>query len=363
MQKCINIILSSDEGYIQHATVMITSVLVNTRNPNEIHFYFLDEGIRAKSREVLIDICNKYNANINFLTVDKSLFTDFYISHHINHTSYFRIVAPTLLPTTVERAIYLDCDLVVIEDIDAMNNIDIQGSILAAVSDPLGNERVDELGILNKRYFNAGVLLIDINKWNESNLTEKIIDYIKKNNETLKYWDQDAINGVLQGEWFELDYRWNTQTSHFNYMNESNPLNPFIIHYTSHIKPWHIQSKHPLKSVYIYYNSKTIFGCTSFVDPTLKKRMKLTRNVVFGSGELAKSFLEYTDEEIVYLVDNNPKKYTEKLYNYCIKSPTVLQDEVKEKLTIIVCSMYFDEISVQLNEMGFVHNEHYFQVR
>ncbi|AXH98440.1 glycosyltransferase family 8 protein [Sporosarcina sp. PTS2304] len=363
MNDCINIILASDDGYIPHAAVMMTSVLENTRTPDKIHFFLLDAGVSVTNRKILDDISTKYNAAIDFLTINKSLFTDFYVSHHINHTSYFRIVAPTILPKTVERAIYLDCDLIVTKDINDMSVIDIKGATLAAVSDPYGSERVTELDIKNKRYFNAGVLLIDITKWNENNLTEKIIDYIKENNNLLKFWDQDAINGVVQGEWFELDYRWNAQKRHFDDMNESNLLNPFIIHYTSDTKPWHIHSKHPLKSKYIEYSNKTVFGRPDFLAPSLKKRMLKTKNVVFGAGELAKSFIEYTDADIAYVIDNNPQRYTEKFNNYCIKSPTVLQNELKSKLTILVCSMYFKEISEQLNAMSFVENEHYYQVR
>ncbi|WP_286885404.1 polysaccharide pyruvyl transferase family protein [Aneurinibacillus sp. UBA3580] len=82
--------------------------------------------------------------------------------------------------------------------------------------------------------------------------------------------------------------------------------------------------------------------------------------VMFGSGGTAKLVSQSLPYTISYYIDNNPKKWNTTFMNNLVLSPDTLKQEDKNNLTILVASMYYDEISQQLSEMGFIEEEHFF---
>lgn len=134
MGEQINIIIASDEQYLCHATITIISILSNTKSKS-IMFYFLDEGIGKENREYIEWEVNKLNGNIKFINIDKEIFSKFYISGHIRQSAYYRLIAPNLLPVDAEKAIYVDSDLIVGDDIVKLFKENIDEYIIGAVED------------------------------------------------------------------------------------------------------------------------------------------------------------------------------------------------------------------------------------
>jgi lipopolysaccharide biosynthesis glycosyltransferase len=170
-----------------------------------------------------------------------------------------------VLDKSVQRIIYLDSDLVVLGDLTELAAIELGGRTIGAVKDFLikrcGNAapafRFD-LGLASQPYFNAGVMLVDLEKWRRERIRERTLEFLRLNHSSIRWWDQDALNFMIAGDWLELDPRWNRQSAYWWLKGENaitgqdGLLNPHIVHFTGKDKPWR-NYRHPDKRVYEHY--------------------------------------------------------------------------------------------------------------
>jgi lipopolysaccharide biosynthesis glycosyltransferase len=267
----IRIIAASDDRYASPLGVMLTSLCENTRSRNRIHVYIIDGGISPKNKEKLLRIAEKYQVSFCFLTVNNSEFEGLVISSYLNKVTYYRLAIPDLLDTSIDKVLYLDCDLIITDDIAHLWNIDISSWYLAAVIS-VGVENGEfmqdwkyRLNIPSgNKYFNSGVMLINLNLWRKETIYRKIIDFIIKNPEKIWAADQDGLNAFLYNKWLPLPIRWNQQTIlHKIILTNKDPEyikainNPGIIHFTGSVKPWHFSDEHPSKKEYVHYLAMT----------------------------------------------------------------------------------------------------------
>lgn len=87
----------------------------------------------------------------------------------------------------------------------------------------------------------------------------------------------------------------------------------------------------------------------------LNEILNAKKVIIFGASENAKNFLEANNINVKYLVDNDANKWGKTFFNYIVKAPKDLIKEKKE-VYIIVASMYYKEIAIQLKKMGFKEN-------
>jgi len=266
------ITVASDENYIQHLWVMLISMLEHTSESQNIKLYILDGGITEESKLKLFNhFSQRYGLEIIFAQVDKDLYKNCKISHHVSQATYYRFSIPSIIPDEVEKVLYLDCDIVIKDDIKKIWSFDLDNSLIGAIHNPFFN-RFIELDIdEGKGYFNAGVLLINLSLWKKLDISHKALDFINQNPEKIKMWDQDALNVVIQGRWKKLPPRWNQQSTFFNFYFQKfyrDKLfsqeefqealsNPAIIHYSSMCKPWDYDNVHPYRNEYYKYLSQT----------------------------------------------------------------------------------------------------------
>jgi len=265
MEK-IKIVSATDDNYAQHLGVMLCSLFENSNN-NNFDIYIIDDCISEENKNRLHNIITNSNANLFFLKVDKEKYNNFKISYHFSHVIYYRISIPELLETSVKKAIYLDCDLIVKDDISNLWNINISDYFIAAAENPKFKRYADLKMPINSKYFNSGVMLINLEKWRQCNISDQVLKFIKNNLDKIVLWDQDALNAILYNKWKELPPKWNQQTIMFEIdVSETNFTkeefteaieNPSIIHYTTSSKPWHYMNEHPLKNEYYKYLKKT----------------------------------------------------------------------------------------------------------
>lgn len=271
--ETINIVFSSDNNYAQYMGVAICSIFENKTSPNPIDIYVLDGGISEDNKIKLNLLVKNYSFKINFVSIDKSSFAHFSLNGGYTQTIYYRIMIPKLLPQ-LSKSLYLDSDIIVINDIFELYRINIENYLLGAVEDSaLDKTRHRELDIPdNEKYFNSGVLLLNICMWNKFDISEKVIEFIKNNPEKLKYPDQDAINKILCGRWYSLHHKYNYMISDLDKFpfDTNNPKKDVsIIHYTTQ-KPWDYYSDNLLNNKYFYYLKKTPWKNNKYVNKNLK---------------------------------------------------------------------------------------------
>lgn len=266
------ITVASDENYIQHLWVMLISMLEHTSESQNIKLYIIDGGITEESKSKLLNyFSKKYGLYIIFSQINKDLYKNCKISHHVSQATYYRFSIPSIIPDHVKKVLYLDCDVVIKDDISKLWSFDLNDSLIGAIYNPFFN-RFIELNIdQNKGYFNAGVLLINLFLWRKLDISHKALNFIDQNPEKIKMWDQDALNAVIKGCWLKLSPRWNQQSAFFDfyfqkfyrekfYSKEEFQealYNPAIIHYSSMCKPWDYDNVHPYRNEYYRYLSQT----------------------------------------------------------------------------------------------------------
>jgi len=156
--------------------------------------------------------------------------------------AYCRILLPQLL--NFPRLIYLDCDVLVFRDLSELFDLELSPSkVIAAVRDSetltLGDDSYTLAGAMNLpadgRYFNSGVMLMNLKELRKENFTEKSLEFFKNCRGAYRFWDQSAFNFLLHGQIQELPDCWNRASWRFDEQDD-NDLD-CVLHYTSSA-PW-----------------------------------------------------------------------------------------------------------------------------
>lgn len=290
MDNKINIVFASDNNYAQHTAVAMASVLVNTKVPQKIQFYLIDDEIQPENKEKITKTVQNLGGNIEFIKIKNSKLEDCYVSGELSRASYFRLDIANILDESIEKIIYLDCDLLVYDDIEKMWQLDMDGKPVAATCDLgiMASARVRKqknkfIGLpFDAPYFNAGVLIMDLKKWRDGNYAEAIIALATQN----KYpnHDQDALNKFFMNNWQEIPLRWDVIPPVFNLFLKilikpdlrkkaiEAKLNPAIFHYAGGYKPWEYEIHDGFNDKYYEYLKLTEYKDAKM--PQFDKRRK-----------------------------------------------------------------------------------------
>ena len=272
--KDITIVSSSNEAFIPHLATLFLSLLENKSADTRLNFYVIDDSISLNSKRLLNRMVSQYKARVSYLTVDETEFENVVESERIPKTAYYRISIPNLLKTA-DRAIYLDCDMLALENIQYLWEIDLGTNLLAAVEDAGFHNRLNTMGVScqSDKYFNSGMMVMDLKKWREEKITEQAFQFIKTYPQLLRFHDQDTLNAILHDRWLELHPSWNAQT-YLMLEEKEHPtaigrlkwqearVNPAIVHFCGSQKPWHKNSVHPFRKDYLRLRNKTTFPLT-----------------------------------------------------------------------------------------------------
>ena len=291
------LVCAIDNNYAMQLAVTVRSVLENLKSYRKIVLFVIDGGIKESNKRKISRSLNPDQVEINWVKPDNTRIKKLKVVRHLTHATYYRLLIPNLLPAQFNKVIYLDADLIVNEDLGKLWDIDIGENYLLAVQDigigyvssPSGVANYKELGIPpNSKYFCAGVMVINLEKWRIDSISVKTIEYLEQNKEHLRFADQDALNAVLAGKWGDLDLRWNQIFHIFNYPSWQNSVikeevpedvyneairNPYIIHLATGLKPWIYGCNHPAKDMFFQYLDMTAYsGWRS--EKTFKNRLR-----------------------------------------------------------------------------------------
>ena len=320
------VLCAADENYVRPLTVMLHSAAESLNPGRHLHVILLDGGIEESSlngiRESLID----FPVSIDLLRPDISQVEDLMTSHHITHTAYLRLMAARLLPESIEKAIYLDSDVLVRDDLTEMWDAEMGDNYCLAVTDiscpfvdarevkdrqlqackpwlnalnPIANWKA--LGIDGSaNYFNSGVMVLNLKQWRRDNIEARLFDCLRENSKFVWCWDQYALNVVFAGRWGKLPLRWNQGAHAFRYPDlDCIPVDaeeftemrqhPAIIHYTTEWKPWDFVPFHPLRETFYQQLDRTVWKGWRPEDPGFnlkrwwdRKAVEMIRRWIIG---------------------------------------------------------------------------------
>ncbi len=237
----IPIFLSSDNNYAPYVATTIASICDNTKSFCD--FYILDGGISKENQEKIIALKEHFNNfSIEFINIDvdkefESI--NYKNSEYISISTYNRLLIPQLKPA-LDKVLYLDVDIVVLGDIAELYSIDLENYALGAAWDKsriLYNTDTKEPMKLSDdyKYFNAGVLLIDIKKWNKNNVLKVLFEIEDEYHGTALHVDETLLNKYFDNNYKIFDIKFNY--TDYDVLNKPNS-EIIIRHFASALKPW-----------------------------------------------------------------------------------------------------------------------------
>lgn len=269
----MNIIFSCDNNYAPYLATTISSVLNNNKK-QKIKFYILDLGIQESSRQIIQLLVNKFNCQIEFINISANDFVNLPKTiDYISIATYARLKLAQYI-TDIKRAIYLDVDTLVNDNLLPLWETDLQDKWVGACFDafieydcPMYKQTIglnDE-----QKYFNAGVLLIDLEKWRTADIYGDAIQWLRQYQDIIQYQDQDILNGLFKDKVLYLNTRFNFMPTQRERLKRSKtnskimpndfeiPVMPIAIyHYCGPHKAWHRECTHMKASLYLKFFRK-----------------------------------------------------------------------------------------------------------
>ena len=263
----ITIVTACDNTYSQHLGVLLCSIFENKKPDTVIEkIIVLSEEISDANKIKFRKLKNKYNFCLEYKHINSQMFADLVLRPWLPHQStYYRVAIPTILSKDISKILYLDCDIVVIGDLGDLWKTDITNYYVGAVVDKATAPLQKIFAEPGDGYFNAGVLLVNLDKWRADNVGARIFNFMRANPDKLLYCDQDGINAVINRHFIPLAVKFNFMSALFKdfrvkisfFKHRATSDNePVIIHYTGP-KPWLFFNEQRHKLIYYKYLWKT----------------------------------------------------------------------------------------------------------
>lgn len=218
---------------------LLRSVMYNHVSGENIDIYIINDRISRRNFNRLNSIVDDMRITIIWKDIREAIPNNCRVP--LDHSyfplnTYVRLFLCHFLPSYVDKAIYMDVDMVVLSDISKLWQTDLQNYPLAAVADQINVVSDPDHGIQNYRslgisaetkYFNSGLLVFNLDYWRRGRYAKKIIQIIEENKEFAKYPDQYGLNVAFTNNWLELDSKWN------HFANRKIVELPYLIHFIS----------------------------------------------------------------------------------------------------------------------------------
>lgn len=262
----INIVNAADAAYVPHTAAMLHSLF--ERNPNEkFSIYFLHRpDLENDLIRRLADLCDKFGAGFSAIAVERQRLSEFPLDGIYPEEAWYRLILPQLLPE-LDRVLWLDSDVIVLQSIQELWQTDLEGQPLAACPNAalfFMADIVAGIGITDRRlYFNTGVLLLNLKQMREEKSGDMLRVAAQRVKKWIKFADQDVLNSAYHHRYKRLQLAWNVLTH--SYINVPETIrvhgraeykaamkHPKIVHFTgaAWIKPWSYRWGHPHANAY-----------------------------------------------------------------------------------------------------------------
>ncbi|MDR1466347.1 MAG: DUF4422 domain-containing protein, partial [Treponema sp.] len=268
----IAVCLACNNDYVKYTSVLLASIQANSSPDNFYDIIILHRDITETTRRVCESMFEDTdNFLLRFCDVSQNFeaYSGVYISRHLTYETYYRFFILDIFEG-YDKILYLDCDMVVNADIAELFNADLTGKYIGAVRDAdfIISANAPELDVLHGDtiralrfsqeeiygYFNAGLILFNIEEIRKDFTTEKMFKVATSRN--WSYHDQDTLNSLFKGNVHYFDSAWNLfwyaidersfllgfEPAIVNEWITKAIKEPKLIHFTGAVKPWHLKA-------------------------------------------------------------------------------------------------------------------------
>jgi len=251
-QEPIVVACAANGSYAIPLAVMLRSAADHLSPDRELAAWVVDDGLGDEARQRIVESLPS-RATVHWLSPDRSSFDGLPLWGRMPINTYDKLTIAECLPAHVTKAIWLDCDTLVLADLAELWDLAVGNAHALAVTDSLvptvssrfGVSGFAHLGLdASMPYFNAGVMVIDTAKWRATKVAAGAVSYLKRFRDSVFFWDQEALNAMLAGRWTPLEPRWNwsanldrlSRNGVASHDGEPGPSR--ILHFSGNLKPW-----------------------------------------------------------------------------------------------------------------------------
>lgn len=197
----MNILVTLDRNYLKPLNVLLASLFVN--NPGErFDLYLISDDLTEEQLRGTDALCAPFGAALHLLRVGEDWFSDAPTVRYYARAMYYRLLAAEILPKELDRILYLDPDMLVINPVRALYDTELGGKLFAAcihkglvnLSGPVNKIRLSTYE--TEGYYNSGMLLMNLPAIRRDVRPEDVFAYAQKNRQLLVLPDQDILNGL-----------------------------------------------------------------------------------------------------------------------------------------------------------------------
>lgn len=257
--------------YARHAAAVMASIFTNTRS--DVRVYIIhDDTLTEENVSKLRQTADSFSQTVEFINVEK-IFNDKVmdvskLTADGARGTLFRLLIPQLLECP--KIIYLDCDVIVNMDIRELWETDIGDRALGVVRDVWSIDYLKgkklawrralvwkAMGVEKDKYFNAGVLLMNLDKIRaDYDFIAGVAAFYKKYNKAITLADQDCLNHIFSGDVYFMDVKFNR----IQYENMENSGDIASIWHMAGAKPWRLYSRPGVDELYWRYLAMTPYA-------------------------------------------------------------------------------------------------------
>jgi lipopolysaccharide biosynthesis glycosyltransferase len=255
----MHVTFATDDVYAPLTAVALYSVCEAVPATTSLHIAILGDSLDDTSRTNLTRTIEKHPGVIlDFIDVADLLEPlglmeiDRRLTRSHTRAVWTPLLLGSVLPGELRRTLYLDSDIIVRSDPSRLWQLDLGGNVIGAVLSEFGHTLGMERGVRYHQelglspdlgYFNAGVLLVDLDAWRRDDITLRCREILRDFHHRVLQYDQEVLNAALAGRWLPLAREWNAM-SYWKTPEECQPPyedyleNAVIRHFAGRDKPW-----------------------------------------------------------------------------------------------------------------------------
>lgn len=275
----MNIIYASNDGYARHLGVSLYSLLEHHQQMKEITVYLLSVGMSEENQKRLGGIADKFGRELIPVEMGdlRRRFPETADTRGFDISAMTRLFAASELPAGVRKAIYLDCDTVILGSLEPLWEMSMGDCLVGMVPEPTAYEAMRAaIGLtMADPYYNSGVLLMDLEGWRRERIEAQLLDFYLQKGGNLFACDQDTLNGVLRGRILTVPpcYNFFTNYHYFRYRTLTGisasyravtprqfaraQRHPVVVHYMGDERPWIAGNRNYYRKHYEHYLERT----------------------------------------------------------------------------------------------------------
>ncbi len=303
--ESMNVMYLCDNNYSYIAGISILSLMDNNKDADDITIYLVEDGIENDNKQKLREMVDKYHRHIVFLPKPnlKSLLGVNIELHWWIENVFSRVFLEEVFKDypSLKRIIYIDCDTLVLGSLSDLWEMDMGDNVCAGVCEAMGNLHKRAIGLKNEDYyFNAGMFLVDLDKWREKKIDDEASKFVQRHKGKLEYADESVLNGILASSMLKLHPKYNITSltvyftekelrryrksfhTHTEEERQEALKDARIVHFTSTYmdnRPWIENCNHPYKNKWEYYKSESPWCEKEPSADNRSRKKKIARNI------------------------------------------------------------------------------------